>query len=140
TINNPASPSTSGDFATPQPYTGNGNVVGSSDIGNGMVVGIDVNSGVIALAISFKTNVPPGILTQPQDQTNVLTGGYTTFSVAANGSTPLSYQWKFNLTNVVSGATNSTLTLTNLQSTNAGLYSCTVTNAAGSTNSATATL
>ena len=140
TVNNPSAPVTSGDFATPQPYTGNGNIVGSSDIGNGMVVGIDVNSGMIALAISFKTNVPPSIVTQPQDQTNVLSGGYVTFSVSASGSTPLSYQWKFNDTNTLAGATNSALTVTNLQATNAGLYSCRVTNAAGSTNSANATL
>jgi hypothetical protein len=140
TVNNPAAPVTSADFAFPQPYTANGNVIGSSDIANGMVVGVDVNSGVIALTMSFKTNVAPSILTQPQDQTNVLTGGYATFSVAANGTTPLAYQWRFNLTNVIAGATNSALTLTNLQAANAGLYNCVVTNAAGSVTSSPAAL
>jgi len=124
TINNPSAPITSGDFGIPTPRGVNGNITGDTDIGAGMVVGLDTDNGITALAISFASNVPPSILTQPVDQTNVLTGGYATFSVAANGTQPLSYQWKFNNTTVIPGATNQTLTLTNLQAANAGLYSC----------------
>jgi hypothetical protein len=52
----------------------------------------------------------------------------------------LSYQWLFNETNVIAGATNATLTLSNVQFTDAGNYSVIVTNAAGSTNSSNASL
>jgi hypothetical protein len=51
----------------------------------------------------------------------------------------LSYQWSFNGTNLL-GATNTMLTLTNVQLTQAGNYAVSVTNLYGSTNSANALL
>jgi hypothetical protein len=51
---------------------------------------------------------------------------------------PLRYQWQYGTTNI-SGATNSSYVVTNVQATNVGLYSVTVTNIAGSTG-ASATL
>jgi pectate lyase len=83
--------------------------------------------------------VPPTIAAQPQDQ-NVYPGASATFSVSANGSTPLNFQWYFNTNTLISGANSSTLTLTGAQATNAGAYSVTINNVAGSTNSAFATL
>ena len=62
-----------------------------------------------------------------------------TFSVSATGSTPLSYQWRFNMTNIA-GATTNTLTITNAQATNAGLYSVVITNIAGTNVSSNAVL
>jgi len=82
--------------------------------------------------------VPPTITAQPTNQT-VQAGGIATFSVGASGTPPLSYQWSFNTTNIVN-ATNATLTLNNVQWTNAGNYSVLVTNAYGSTNSFNAAL
>ena len=84
------------------------------------------------------TPVAPAITQQPVSQTN-LVGTAATFSVTATRTAPLSYQWKFNGTNVT-GATNHPLTLNNVQLTNAGNYSVLVTNLAGSTNSPAATL
>ncbi|MGA2244785.1 MAG: LamG-like jellyroll fold domain-containing protein [Verrucomicrobiota bacterium] len=81
---------------------------------------------------------PPYITVQPASQTNVV-GGTTTFSVAASGTPPLSYQWSFNGTNILN-TTNTTLMLVDLQWTNAGNYSVLVTNLYGATNSALATL
>ncbi len=51
----------------------------------------------------------------------------------------LSYQWQFDGTNIV-GATNATLHLTNLQGSEAGSYSVTVTSLAGSVTSSNAIL
>jgi hypothetical protein len=51
----------------------------------------------------------------------------------------VSFQWQFDGTNVA-GATNVTLTLADVQSTNAGTYSVIVTDAAGSTTSSNAVL
>jgi hypothetical protein len=81
---------------------------------------------------------PPVILTQPVSQTN-FTGTTASFSVTASGSPPLSYQWSFDVTNIV-GATNATLTLTNVQLSQSGNYAVQVTDTYGSTNSATAVL
>lgn len=82
---------------------------------------------------------PPGIVTQP---TNVsLSIGLTAqFSVLANGALPLSYQWYYNTNTLLTGQTSNTLTLANVQSTNAGKYSVTITNVNGSVTSAFATL
>jgi hypothetical protein len=44
----------------------------------------------------------------------------------------LNYQWYFNTNTPVANATNATLTLASIQSTNVGVYSVVVTNSAGS--------
>jgi hypothetical protein len=78
------------------------------------------------------------ITAQPQSQT-VAAGSSPTFTVAAAGTAPLSYQWQFNGTNL-SGATNTSLTLAGVQPTNAGNYTVVVTNSAASATSAVAVL
>jgi len=73
--------------------------------------------------------VAPIILVQPQSQT-VNAGDTATFSVTAEGLLPLYYQWLFN-SNALTGATLTTLTLTNIQPDQGGWYSVVVSNAAG---------
>jgi alpha-tubulin suppressor-like RCC1 family protein len=84
------------------------------------------------------TPSPPTIITQPVSQTNYA-GTTASFSVTAGGTPPLSYQWSFDTTNII-GATNATLALVNVQLSQAGNYSVLVSNAYGSTKSATAVL
>jgi len=81
---------------------------------------------------------PPIITSEPLNQTNTL-GTTATFSVTATGGVPLQYQWSFGLTNI-SGATNATLTLKNVQITQAGNYFVQVSNPYGRTNSTVAVL
>jgi endonuclease/exonuclease/phosphatase family metal-dependent hydrolase len=88
--------------------------------------------------VSTGSVTAPEITTQPQSQT-VNAGESATFSVAANGTAPLHYQWKFN-GNSLSNATSSVLLLTNVTSANAGDYSVLVSNNAGETNSDIAVL
>ncbi|PYJ05067.1 MAG: hypothetical protein DME25_09070, partial [Verrucomicrobia bacterium] len=83
-------------------------------------------------------DVPPTIAASPQSQT-VTAGDNATFSVNAAGSPPLSYQWRFNGTNI-NGATDTSYTVNSAQATDAGNYSVMVTNASGSATSAVATL
>jgi hypothetical protein len=52
----------------------------------------------------------------------VCAGSNATFSVAATGAAPLCYQWLFDAVNIA-GATNSSLTVTNVQSAQTGSYS-----------------
>ncbi|HEY2084122.1 MAG TPA: FG-GAP-like repeat-containing protein [Verrucomicrobiae bacterium] len=82
--------------------------------------------------------IPPVITTQPTNLV-VSVGSSATFSVTATGTAPLRYRWHMNGTNILS-ATNSTLVLTNVYATNAGVYYVTVTNLYGSTDSSNATL
>lgn len=84
-------------------------------------------------------NMAPVILTPPADQ-QAEVGSTVTYTVQADGTPYLQYQWLFDDTNVITGATNSTLTLTNIQITNAGNYSVTVTNLYGSITSSDAAL
>jgi Leucine-rich repeat (LRR) protein len=78
-------------------------------------------------------NVPPVITTQPQGQT-VIAGNNVSFNVVATGTAPLSYQWRFN-GGVIAGATNSSLTLTNVQPASAGIYAVVVSNVSGNVTS-----
>lgn len=84
------------------------------------------------------TTNAPNITTQPQSQTNTA-GANLAFNVIATGTAPLTYQWRFFGTNL-SSATNSSLSLTNIQAANAGDYTAVITNVAGSATSAVATL
>lgn len=107
----------------------------------------------LALTSSVQTltvlpSVPPIVVTPPAGLTR-FAGGSAALSVVVNGAPPFSYQWEQvvgNTTNIVSGPTTpalaftDTLTLTNLQTTNAGSYIVTITNSIGSTNSQAAVL
>ena len=91
-----------------------------------------------AVAVLTVNGAVPLITTQPQSQT-VAAGGNATFTVVASGTEPLTCQWKFNGDDLP-GKTASSLTLTNVQSGDAGNYSVIVSNAVGPTVSDTATL
>jgi hypothetical protein len=82
---------------------------------------------------------PPGIVSQPQSLL-VVPGSTATFSVGADGSQTLTYQWYFNGTSLGIAGTNATLTLNNVQSSKAGTYSVVVRNATGSVTSQPAVL
>jgi hypothetical protein len=80
----------------------------------------------------------PIIASQPVCQSQV-PGLNNTFSISALGTPPFSYQWQFNGANIA-GATASAFIVTNVQVTNLGTYTVTVTNAAGTNYSTNATL
>jgi hypothetical protein len=82
--------------------------------------------------------VAPTILIQPQDQATP-SGGSASFAVVASGPYPLSYQWLYFGT-PIPGATNSSYFNTDAVPTDSGDYSVFVSNAYGSTPSATAIL
>lgn len=82
--------------------------------------------------------VPPAITTHPGSLA-INRGENATFTVVATGTGPLSYQWRRDGASI-SGATAATYTVANAQPLHAGLYSVTVTNPHGSTNSFAASL
>jgi len=117
------------------------------------------NAGVYSIVVSNQfgavTNsatqviaAPPAILAGPgggnpatgqPDSLTVVQGQSATFSANVVGSAPLTYQWRFGGVNIA-GATNGSLTLANVQASQAGLYSVVVSNPFGTTTSSNATL
>ena len=93
--------------------------------------------GVMMLHLGLP-NPAPQITTHPQSQI-VDQGANVSFSVAASGSAPLAYQWRFNGLDVP-GATQSSLIRAAVQPASEGFYSVVVTNSSGSVTSALASL
>jgi len=143
----------------PPGLTMNTNVGGADGAGNGFIAGTPSQSGVynttlfagntlspqagtvskaITITISGGTGATPPAITGPPVNQTVTAGANVSFNVTATGTAPLSYSWKFNAV-AITGATTSSLQLTNVQTANAGTYSVTVTNSAGTAN-ASATL
>lgn len=97
-----------------------------------------------ALGFTISTNatlnvlLPPFVTAQPTNFT-VLAGGTASFSVTAGGTPPLSFQWRFNGTNLP-GANSPTLSVPNAQVQNQGDYSVVIGNPYGSATSSNAVL
>lgn len=82
---------------------------------------------------AFVPPTPPSVTTQPAPQT-VNAGGNASFTVAAIGTPPFTYQWRKDGV-AISGnvsATTATLALTGVPTTASGNYDCVVSNVAGS--------
>jgi hypothetical protein len=94
-----------------------------------------VTSAPVVLSIA----TPPQITVQPPASLTNAVGSTAQFSVTATGTAPLAYQWRFNGAPLLS-ATNSTLSLTNVQPAQAGNYTVVVTNVAGAVTSSIAAL
>jgi len=79
------------------------------------------------------TEVPvPSIVKQPMSQTTII--GSTVYLRVCATNAPTSYQWYFGA-NTIDGATNASLVLTNVQTSNSGAYTVTISNQVGSVTS-----
>jgi pectate lyase len=112
----------------------------ATDAGAYSVV-ITNSAGSVTSAVATLSIVPaaPAITTQPSSQ-NVAVGQNATFTVSATGTAPLYYQWYFNTNTPLPGANQSSLTVTNAQTTNAGAYRVLITNSTASVTSVVALL
>jgi hypothetical protein len=108
--------------------------VSPAQAGDYMVVLTNAYGSVTSTPATLTVFSPPVITSQPQAQT-VTAGGVAVFIVSATGNPPPSYQWLLNGTNSLPGANSSTLTLSNVQDTQVGLYSVVVSNVIGSITS-----
>jgi hypothetical protein len=90
------------------------------------------------LSVPPATNEPPAIHAQPQNQF-VIIGSNATLTVAASGTPPLNYQWRFNGANLP-GATLGSYTRVNAQFTHSGYYDVIVSNTHGQATSQVALL
>ncbi len=109
--------------------------VQAADLGSyDVVVTNGINPSAVSAPVALTVNpATPSITTAPVAQT-VSVGGNVTLTVAATGTTPLSYQWRHNgvaITGNASAAT-ATLSLTNVQPADGGTYDVVITNGVGS--------
>jgi alpha-tubulin suppressor-like RCC1 family protein len=104
-------------------------------VGLNKVVGI---AGGQYHSLALVMDGPPLITPQPLNQT-AYAGLPIVFTANALGLQPIVYQWQWNGTNIV-GATNVSLSLTNVQPANAGIYNLIVSNSYGLITSSNAIL
>jgi hypothetical protein len=98
-----------------------------------------VTSRVAVLTVSNFVNSAPVITQQPTNRQDVLKGSTVSISVTVTSALPVVYQWYFEADKVV-GATNSSITITNAQVTNSGLFQVVVTNVSGAATSSVSKL
>ncbi len=96
-----------------------------------------VTSNAVTLTVNG-TATAPAITGQPSNAT-IAAGAGATFTVTASGTTPLTYQWSKNSA-AISGATSASYSIASAQASDAGSYTCVVTNSAGSATTTAATL
>ena len=111
----------------------------TNDDGNYWVIVSNVGGSVTSSNAVLTVVAFPTIIVPPTNQTVGL-GSVVTFAVTAVGTSPLSYQWQMNGTNLanggrIGGATNSALNITNVQAGDDGGYTVIVTNSVGSVTS-----
>src|SRR5262249_41960410 len=110
-----------------------------------VVVSGDCTGPVTSSAASLTLNAAPSISSQPANQT-VCAGNNATFSVSVSGTPAPSIQWQVSTNggasfSDISGATASSVTITNAQLSQSGnFYHAVATNLCGSITSSNATL
>src|SRR5439155_16583746 len=116
----------------PQATPGVTNIFSATAIETDPNTGNNSASSVTTVELAPTITTPPASLTVTQHQN-------AQFTVQANGTPPLFYQWFFNSA-PISGSTSTVLTITNALTANEGLYRVNVTNRVGDVQSADASL
>lgn len=93
-----------------------------------------ITSAVALIDIGY----PPTVTNQPPSATNIV-GDTVTLSAGVDGTGPIQFLWLLN-GSALNNATNATLTLTNVQLSDAGTYVLSATNVYGGTTSSNAVL
>jgi hypothetical protein len=92
------------------------------DVGQYFCVVSNSYNSITSRVASLGVEVAPTITAQPANQTKI-TGNPVTFTVAGTASSALTFQWTKNGTNMT-GATDSSYTIANVQTSDAGTYRC----------------
>ena len=100
-----------------------------SDAGGYSVIVSNSAGTAVSTTATVSVVVPPTIATPPAGRTATV-GSSVQFTVVANGSTPLTFQWRKN-GEPIPGATTPAFSIASAEMSDAGSYSVVVTNAAG---------
>jgi hypothetical protein len=111
-----------------------------SDMGSYTVLVTRTLNGTTTTTLSnvavLTVNVAPGISVQPRD-TAVVSGGGAGFTVTASAGGVLSYQWRKDGVNIVTGGASATLSLASATIADTGAYTVVVTNTVNGTMTTT---
>ncbi len=118
------------------PPLANANAIGQVLVSGNYVFAISGNNGILAFQLASGPPSAPGFLAQPQNL-RLIQGGSGTLSVTPDQSS--SFQWRKDGSNL-GGATAASFTINNAQFTNAGGYTCVLSNQYGLGTSAVATV
>ncbi|MEY5024988.1 MAG: hypothetical protein RLZZ244_516, partial [Verrucomicrobiota bacterium] len=105
-----------------------------ADAGRYQVLVMNAAGGMLSSGADVLVNVPPTILSSPAN-TSVNLGSALRLSVVADGTPPMSYQWRKG-GQPIAGGTQATLLVGSVQEGGGGSYDVVVTNVAGSATSA----
>jgi hypothetical protein len=120
--------------------TTNHTTIGSIAFGDGRVYALGGDNGIIAFTVTEGTaSLPPVIYRQPRN-TAVQVSSNAVIQVGVEGTPALSFEWYFNDTTLIPGATTASLTISNAQPADAGSYKVVISNAFGVITSSVATL
>ena len=108
-------------------------IANTNNIGNYQVAVSNAYNSVTSSIATLTLFLPP-------TNQSVWIGDDAVFSVTALGTPNPSFQWYFNSTNLLAGATNSSLTVNDVQSNNVGNYCVVLSNVGGSVTSSPAAL
>ena len=120
------------------------NSVQTNSAGDYLVVAANAFGSVTSTVATLTVIVPPAFTTQPLGQSS-LAGQTVSFTGIADSTVPLTYQWFFNGAQMadtarINGSATSSLSLSNVQASDAGNYALVAANGAGSATSAVAVL
>jgi uncharacterized repeat protein (TIGR03803 family) len=97
--------------------------------------GVTYQGGNLGSGVLFKLSLLPATSTIPEGR-SAETGTSISVTVDFAGAPPLTYQWFFNVTNLIACGTNDWLELTNCDFSQSGTYTIVVTNIFGAATSA----
>ncbi len=109
------------------------NSVQNSDAGNYFCIVTNSCGNAQSNSATLTVNSPIFISNQSGDSSRCV-GESMTFSVQANGTAPITYQW-YNANGTIIGATNSSYIINTVTLADAGYYYCVITNSCGSIQS-----
>ncbi len=139
-----ASTNSKGAYYVDYAFTATTNSFASATLATGVAGTGAVLAGAALQQISVPATLSLATDTTASPSTNVYTGSTVTLSASFSGTKPITNQWEVNTGSgfvPITGATNTTLTLTNLQLTDSGAsYELFASNPAGSSNSTPVTL
>jgi hypothetical protein len=118
---------------------GTTNIMMASNVFVGFAVCSHASNALSTAVFDNVTVTAPPVITSQPASVAAVPGGSVTFSVLADGTPPLGYQWQTNGV-AVPGATNATLNISHVQATDFAPYTALVSNAGGSVLSEVASL
>jgi hypothetical protein len=129
---NYTSPNTTGSLRFQPVHNANGTAVITVTVNDGQAQN---NTVIRTFTMTVVADSAHSLLINPLTNLVAMVGQTNTFNTTATGGGYLSYQWKFNGTNLTS-ATGSALTLSKITTNQAGIYSVTAAGISGSTSRA----